>query len=145
MGSRPSHQNPIYTRLVALYCICFNSSFKLQNPEMSLYKFIGRLAIVSYVAAAQVDKPACICNNVLIPVSINTTTVIPSFPPFVDSSAATEWVLQMWNNASYVPVSGVQNISETFHISARYCTPKTRSARSNILQFMTPGFGFDKT
>ncbi|MCJ1244628.1 hypothetical protein MMC30_001827 [Trapelia coarctata] len=84
------------------------------------------------------------CVDWTIPVTITANTFIVAFAPFTNNTEAMAWVNSALKRDPFNPFSGIKSITETFSISARYCTPETPFL-IETLQILTHGASADKT
>ena len=86
------------------------------------------------------------CVDLTIPVTATAENIVWAFPPLKDAYQVTSFfnlATQRNGNASAL-VASKANITKAFAISARYCTPTKISPKSDIVQILTHGLGFDK-
>lgn len=86
------------------------------------------------------------CVELTLPVTVTAETLVFAFPPFADGYQAEAFfsALTRRDGNPGALVAGTKNITETFSISAQYCSPMQKSHKSNTLQILTHGLGFDK-
>ena len=109
------------------------------------------LSFVALTSAKSSDGPSCVDFFAHVPVEAPSYPVL--FPPFKDGYEATQFLLQVSKRDALTDTSLLFgppiNITTTFTISARYCSPSGSSSEygneSPIVQVLTHGLGFDKS
>jgi hypothetical protein len=86
------------------------------------------------------------CVELTLPVTVTAENLVWAFPPLKNGYEATYFfnlLTQRDGNGSAL-VAGKANITETFSISAQFCTPNKKSHKSKTVQVLTHGLGFEK-
>jgi hypothetical protein len=86
------------------------------------------------------------CIDLTIPITATAENALWKFPELKDAYQVASFfnlITQRDGDPSAV-VAGVANVTETFAISARFCTPGRKSPKSNIVHLLSHGLGFDK-
>jgi pimeloyl-ACP methyl ester carboxylesterase len=102
---------------------------------------------ISVIALAGVTTAAYHCESFFVPVTITAPSFQLAFPEFRNHYDSVLFVNELTaRNASEAPspIAGIVNITETFSISAKYCSPARRSGHSDV-QVLSHGLGFDKS
>ncbi len=97
-------------------------------------------------AQATVTKHNATCTSFLVEVPVdNVTVIVPPMAPFKDQYAATAFtnVFDIRTPSSALP--DTTTLTNTFNISAEYCTPVNPGAKASTLQILTHGLGFDRS
>lgn len=86
------------------------------------------------------------CKDFDIPVLVTAQNGIFEFPPLTNNEEAADlgFILGNRNSQPAVP-SGYVNITGTYNINARFCTPIKGGDKAKIVQILTHGVGFDKS
>ena len=86
------------------------------------------------------------CIDFTAPITVTAVSAEVAFPEFQNQFEATAFAAAVLGRDSAQLAStafkGEQNVTSTFEISARYCTPAKKG--SGIVQVLTHGLGFDK-
>ncbi|KAK3117589.1 hypothetical protein LTR53_000914 [Teratosphaeriaceae sp. CCFEE 6253] len=102
-------------------------------------------AFVALLGAATAYR----CESFFTNVTVTTLSYQPAFPPFENHYQSVTFLnnLAVRNSSKTVsPFKGAVNITETFSISADYCTPARPRHTSPVdVQVLTHGLGFDKS
>ncbi|KAI9656022.1 MAG: hypothetical protein M1821_005083 [Bathelium mastoideum] len=90
------------------------------------------------------------CIDFFVDVPVDTVTYNPLFAPFQNQNEATEFLLRFTRRDAPPATSmfgSPKNISTTFNISTRYCSPAEQSYGKSIdtVLLLTHGLGFDKS
>jgi pimeloyl-ACP methyl ester carboxylesterase len=92
------------------------------------------------------------CFDLTIPVPVSVSTYPLKFPAFKNGYEATQFLLQTTKRdapTDPTPLLGAaKNITKTYGISARYCSPTSNHPHAKtgqIAQVLTHGLGFDKS
>lgn len=86
------------------------------------------------------------CTQFMAPIPVKATSYELAFPPFLDhyQSVAFSNALTARNASAAPPlISGSNNFTGVFNISAEYCTPSNGNSRG--IQVLSHGLGFDKS
>ncbi|TKA68294.1 hypothetical protein B0A49_01166 [Cryomyces minteri] len=111
-------------------------------------------AIVLLSAALTVScaaEPESTCTDFIAPVTVTAPSYGLQFPPFENGYQATHFLNVATNRDAGLgpsPLKAPVNVTQTFDISARYCTPaKTyaRDGKGGSVMLLTHGIGFDKS
>jgi pimeloyl-ACP methyl ester carboxylesterase len=87
------------------------------------------------------------CTDLTIPITATAENVVWAFPELPNAYAVATFFndATQWSANTSALVKGKKNVTGTFHISAKYCTPLQPSKKSSTLQILTHGLGFDKS
>ncbi|KAK5166349.1 hypothetical protein LTR04_000743 [Oleoguttula sp. CCFEE 6159] len=111
-------------------------------------------AIVLLSAALTVScaaEPEPNCTDFVLPVTVTAPSYGLQFPPFENGYQATHFLNVATNRDAGLgpsPSKAPVNVTQTFDVSARYCTPTKAYARNGeggSVMLLTHGIGFDKS
>lgn len=105
-----------------------------------LFKLLSIVAIFNFAAAYN-------CIDFFVPINVTAPSYGLAFPPFKDRYQAVQSLLGATGRdaaSAPSPLTGTTNITQTFQISTKYCTPSQYSNRSSTVQLLSPGLCFDK-
>lgn len=91
-------------------------------------------------------QAASICTDLTIPVTVHTPRFIINVT-IQDNWDAEDFTLNDTSRDSastFNPISGQVNKTSEYHISARFCTPKTKGGKADTVLVLTHGLFFDK-
>lgn len=87
-----------------------------------------------------------ICTQYLIPLSITSQVLTPSYPPFTSNYDVVGFVNDLTrrpSNTTFVPFSGAKNETASYTIGATLCSPRNSSKETTLL-VATHGLGYDR-
>lgn len=101
-------------------------------------------SIISATAVPSIPNRKC--KDFDIPVTVTAQNGIYAFPPLTSNEEAADLgFAQVLRDAPPTVATGYVNITGTYNISARFCTPKNGGDKAQIVQILTHGVGFDKS
>ena len=93
------------------------------------------------------------CRNFIVPVEVTAPSFEVAFPEFTNQLESVAFLLELTSTSSSSSGStslfkGHPNVTSTFNISARYCSPSnlgSSNKNAKTVQVLTHGLGFDKS
>lgn len=103
------------------------------------------LALRGY-ASKNVPKGDYKCTTLVVEVPVNNVTVVePPFPPFKNGYEATAFANFITIRTPHLPEVNLTTLTETYNISADYCTPAHPGHRAQTLHILSHGLGFNRS
>ncbi|KAI5798853.1 Alpha/Beta hydrolase protein [Geopyxis carbonaria] len=106
------------------------------------------VAAANSASAASARYPVAnkICKSLTIPVTVTSERSSFSRPDKVLTNRdAANYVFETERRDAVIPkATGTKNVTETYQISAKFCTPAKGGPKADIVQVLTHGIGFDK-